>query len=89
MYVLDCDAPTEEATIAVRPTSLTCKIVISCYVDDPAILCGNQGAEAGYHTALDNRFDVKHHSYLIVSNPIECCGTRLTKPVDGGLNSQD
>ena len=85
MYVLDCDAPAEEATIAARPAGLTGKIVVSCYVDDPAIVCDNQEAEAWYHTALDNRFDVKHHSYLTVSNPIEYCGTRMTKPVDGGL----
>ena len=85
MYVLDCDAPAEEATVAARPAGLIGKIVVSCYVDDPAIVCDNQEAEAWYHTALDNRFDVKHHSYLTVNNPIEYCGTRMTKPVDGGL----
>jgi hypothetical protein len=85
MYVLDCDAPAEEATIAARPAGRTRKIVVNCYVDDPAIVCDNQEAEAWYHTALGNRFDVKHHSYLTVNNPIEYCGTRMTKPVDGGL----
>ena len=78
MYVLDFDTPAEEATLATRQANLTGKIIVSCYVDDPAIVCDNKETEASFHTALDDRFDVKHHSYLTAT-------TRMTKPVDGGL----
>ena len=82
MYVMDCWSAEGKSD---RPTNIKGKIVVSCYVDDPAIVCDNAEIEAWFHQELDNRFDVKHHSYLSAGNPIEYCGTRLTKPVDGGL----
>ena len=36
-----------------------------------------------YHTALDARFDVKHHSYLSTAEPLTYCGTRISRDAAG------
>ena len=72
-------------TAATKEASLTGMITVSCYVDDPVIVCDTEAAEQWYHNEMEKRFDVKHHSYLTVATPLEYCGTRLTLTVDNEL----
>jgi phosphotransferase system IIB component len=72
-------------TTATKEASLTGKITVSCYVDDPVIVCDTEAAEQWYHNEMEKRFDVKHHSYLTVATPLEYCGTRLSLTVDNEL----
>ena len=72
-------------TAATKEASLTGMITVSCYVDDPVIVCDTEAAEQWYHNEMEKRFDVKHHSYLTVATPLEYCGTRLSLTVDNEL----
>ena len=84
VYVLDFEGDTEtpSATGADQPV-LTGKIIVSTYVDDPIIVCDNEGLETWFHQMLEDRFDVKFHSFLTPETPLEYCGARLTLTNDG------
>ena len=69
-------------TTATKEASLTGKITVSCYVDDPVIVCDTEAAEQWYHDEMEKRFGVEHHSYLAVATPLEYCGTQLSLTVD-------
>ena len=59
---------------------------MSCYVDDPVIVCDTEATEQWYHNEMEKRFVVKHHSYLTVANPLEYCDTSLSLTVDNELD---
>ena len=85
-YMQDgADGEGSAPSAATKEASLTGKITVSCYVDDPVIVCDNEATEKWYHNEMEKRFDVKHHSYLTVATPLEYCGTRLSLTVDNEL----
>ena len=58
-------------------------MIVSCFVDDPIMFAKTAADETWYHTALDARFDVKHHSYLSAAEPLTYCGTRISRDATG------
>ena len=58
-------------------------MIVSCFVDDPIMFAKTAADETWYHTALDARFDVKHHSYLSAAEPLTYCGTRISRDAAG------
>ena len=58
---------------------------MSTYVDDPIIVCDNEDLERWLHQMLEDRFDVKFHSFLTAATPLEYCGARLTLTTDGQI----
>ena len=55
---------------------------MSTYADGPIIVCDNEDLELWCHQMLEDRFDVKFHSFLTLATPLECCGARLTLSTD-------
>ena len=83
VYVLDFEGDTMQLAAGADQSVLTGKIIVSTYVDDPIIVCDNEGLETWFHQMLEDRFDVKFHSFLTPATPLEYCGARLTLTNDG------
>ena len=52
-------------------------MIVSCFVDDPIVFAKTTADETWYHTALDARVDIKHHSYLSTAELLTYCGTQI------------
>ena len=86
VYVLDFDVATDATTDGIPPNGvLTGKITVSTYVDDPIIVCDNIEVEKWFHQMMEDRFDVKFHSFLTTESPLDYCGARITLTVDGQI----